>query len=109
MTSGQSPRMTAAVAERAMTLSLEFDRYIRESRIVEIEALRIGRQLQELAQLSDVADATLGLMLCGLREDGIESERWNRLLRELQRFHEERQGEEPTPPGAPAVAQRRAA
>lgn len=108
MARGQSPRITADVAERAADLSDAFDAYIRQAGIVEIEALRIRKELRELAQKADVADWTLGVMLSGLREDGVESVRFNRMLTALQRFHMEQRERTPEPSG-PAAAQREAA
>ena len=44
MARGQSPRITADVAERAADLSDAFDAYVRQAGIVEIEALRIRKR-----------------------------------------------------------------
>lgn len=108
MARGQSPRITAGVAEDAAELSDAFDAYVRRAGIVEIEALRIGKELRELALRADVADWTLGVMLSGLREDGIESVRFGRMLAALQRFHQEQRQRRPDPAG-PAAQMKKAA
>lgn len=90
MPKGNTPRITAGVADLAQELSAACDDYVRTHKVVDLKVLQLRADLRRLAEKADIADATLGLMLSGLHEDGIESTRWQRLLTELTAFHHRR-------------------
>jgi hypothetical protein len=98
---GNSPRITAGVAELALTTADDFEHYLRTAHVVDMEMLRLGKELRLLAELSDVADYTLGVMLSGLRENGAMGERFWRMMTDLRR-HQQRQEDGPTGPATPA-------
>jgi hypothetical protein len=96
---GNSPRITAGVAELALTTADDFEHYLRTANVVDMEGLRIAQQLRELAAKADIADYTLGVMLSGLREHGAMGERFWRMMQDLRR-HQQRQQDGPTGPAA---------
>jgi hypothetical protein len=98
---GNSPRITAGVAELALTTADDFEHYLRTALVVDMEGLRIAKQLRELAAKADIADYTLGVMLSGLRENGAMGERFWRMMTDLRR-HQQRQEDGPTGPATPA-------
>jgi hypothetical protein len=98
---GNSPRITAGVAELALATADDFEHYLRSADVVDMEGLRIARQLRELAAKADIADYTLGVLLSGMRESGVMGERFWRMMQDLRR-HQQRQEDGPTGPATPA-------
>jgi hypothetical protein len=105
---GNSPRITAGVADKALITADEFEDYLRAARVVDIELLRLGRQLREVAEMADVADYTLGVALSALRVEGVMGERFWRSLTDL-RSHVMRRRSDGDAPGPVAPAMKKAA
>ena len=90
MTRGNSPRITAGPANRALVTADDLDHYVRSTKVVDIELVRIAKEVRATAEDMDIADFTVGVMLSGLRESGVMGERFWRMMQELRRHVEER-------------------
>lgn len=79
---GNSPRLTARSADMAVELRDALRTLFRRDGVVDITERRILNLATAMQQETNRVDESLGVLLCGFRERGIDGTAFRRRLRE---------------------------